>query len=106
MSYRPKALGGKLPTGVVRSRYPPPVVSVSRVPSKLACSVERYFPKWKGVVVPARQEYSHSASLGRRYTLPVFRSSGRCDSSRQNARASVHVTESTGNEEPRLSSPL
>jgi len=29
-------------------------------------------PELKGVTVPARVAYSHSASLGKRYTLPVF----------------------------------
>ena len=35
-------------------------------PSTLARAEESECPKWKGVVVPARQAYSHSASVGSR----------------------------------------
>src|SRR5688572_24704548 len=48
-------------------------------------------PKNHVVVGPARQAYSHSASLGRRYFFPVF-----SDSLRQNSFASCQLTESTG----------
>src|SRR5258708_40143004 len=45
---------------------------------------------------PARQAYSHSASLGKRYVLPAFFSAGSADSLSQNSTASVHDTFSTG----------
>jgi hypothetical protein len=35
----------------------------------------------KGIVVPARQEYSHSASLGSHYTRPVIAARRRQNSS-------------------------
>ena len=53
-------------------------------------------PQYHGVVVPARQAYSHSASVGSRYVRPAATSSGRADNWRQNSAASSHVAESTG----------
>ncbi len=51
----------------------------------------RASPNQKRVRVPARQAYSHSASVGSRYT-----SCSRPESLRQNAIASCQVTQKTG----------
>src|SRR5206468_12842722 len=67
MSWSPQALAGKVPTGVVFSGDSP----FLNLP-KLACLVEMVSPKKKAVVVPARQAYSHSASVGRRYGFLSF----------------------------------
>src|SRR5258708_37717474 len=49
------------------------------------------FPVWYLLVVPARQVYSHSASVGGRYFLPSLRLN-----QSQNATASFHETYPTG----------
>ena len=49
-----------------------------------------------GVAVPARQAYSHSASVGKRYTRPARFSAGSVDNFRQKATASSQETCSTG----------
>jgi hypothetical protein len=68
------------------------------VPSQLACLPLSTPPKWNGVVVPARQAYSHSASLGWTTFFPVFRLTAA-----QNASALSHDTLSTQNRQ--VSSP-
>src|SRR5476651_452296 len=73
MSYNPKAFGGKLPTGEVFCRFTPCLpLPYTPSPLKFALSVEIVSPKKKGVVVPARQAYSHSASVGKRYCFFSF----------------------------------
>ena len=64
-----------------RRSWPAPAVSVS--------------PVWYGVVVPARQAYSHSASVGRRYGLPSF-----FESQAQKSTACCQVTNVTGSSSP------
>jgi hypothetical protein len=65
---------------------------------KFACAEVRDWPKEKGVEeeAPPRQAYSHSASVGKRYTRPNRFSSGISDSLRQKAKASSQDTFSTG----------
>jgi len=58
--------------------------------------VSRSLPYQNLVVVPARQAYSHSASVGTRYVRPAFCSSGRALSFWQNSRAAFQEIESTG----------
>src|SRR5579871_5058555 len=97
MSYRPKALGRYDPTAAVRFRNGPFAAAPNGdAPLKFACVEESVLPKWNTVVVPARQAYSHSASVGRRYTRPAFLSAGKSESRRQNSTAAYHVTLSTG----------
>src|SRR5271170_2838412 len=62
MSYRPQALASLVATGWV---VPPLLSSYHPTPSTL--SLPQY--SW---CHPARQAYSHSASLGRRYCFPVL----------------------------------
>src|SRR5947209_277272 len=89
MSYRPQALGFLAPTG---GSYP------LELPLNQQNSLMSSVGKENGVVVPARQGYSHSASLGRRTTSSAP-SSFRCLNSsvalRQNSTASVQLTIST-----------
>src|SRR5687767_3890127 len=63
MSCRPQPFGAFLPAGCV----------LSSELSQYQATASRPPPAASGVVVePARQAYSHSASVGRRYFLPVF----------------------------------
>ena len=66
-----------------------------------ACSAVSVSPVWNGVVVPARQAYSHSASVGRRYGLPSF-----FDSQSQNSTACCQVTNVTGSSSALLTPSL
>src|SRR5262249_13718788 len=89
MSCSPKAFGGYEPAG--QGLPSPPSwkfanAGVSAAPNANAC-----------IDSPARQAYSHSASVGNRYTRPAFFSAAHFDSAAQNALASSHVTDSTGN---------
>src|SRR4051812_24923357 len=86
MSCRPNLLGG----------YEPTLQGRPRVLLKLACVGERLFPVWNVVEEPARQAYSHSASVGKRYRLPAVVSFSRADSFLQNSMASAQFTRSTG----------
>jgi hypothetical protein len=65
---------------------------------KLAWLEERERPKWKGVEeeAPPRQPYSHSASVGKRYTRSYRFSAARAESFLQNSTASSQYTLSTG----------
>src|SRR5690606_6844383 len=76
ISWRPYALGKNDPTSTVRRRYslgsPVPYIDL---PSKLAWCAVMVLPVENCVVVPARDEYSHSASVIKRKSLPVFRDS-------------------------------
>src|SRR4051794_35411382 len=66
----------------------------------LASYDDRAGPTWKGSErMPARQAYSHSASVGKRYTRPACRSPGSSDRRVQKAVASSHDTFSTGKRE-------
>src|SRR5262245_23972876 len=97
MSSSPQALGGNSPARVVLCLSGPcsaPLYGCR--PMKLACSEEADVPNEKGVDVPARQAYSHSASLGRRYTRPASFSAGSSDSLAQKATASFQLTCSIG----------
>src|SRR5687767_8066016 len=62
MSWRPNLLGALVPTGWVRR---PLLPAYQVVFSRVALSV------FQGPITPARQAHSHSASVGRRYFLPV-----------------------------------
>src|ERR1043165_6861317 len=79
MSCRPNALGLNDPTGIILS------------PLTLARERSSSLPQLNNVVVPARQAYSHWASVGSCTCLPVL-----VASFSQNARASIHDTISTG----------
>src|SRR5687767_813800 len=89
MSYSPKALGRKLPTGVVRTDPKGLRFGSAKLAnfSRLAASS----PEEKRVVVPARHAYSHSASVGKRYVLPSF-----LVNQAQKAAASFQLTLTTG----------
>src|SRR3989338_769304 len=93
MSYKPQALGCLVATGLVvlpllpaGFANPPyqPTLSRSPLPQYSCCA-------------PARQAYSHSASLGRRYFFPVLALSASI-----NAWASSQLTCSTGQLSPQL----
>src|SRR4029079_6048839 len=79
MSNSPHAFGFFVATGCGRSP------EFSRVHA-YSPSARASLPKLYAVVVPARAAYSHSASVGRRYVLPVF-----ADSQRQYSIAACHV---------------
>src|SRR5262245_23032642 len=67
MSTSPQALGGNPPPRVVCSRnIPEPVPAFGSLPLKLAWTVVMVSPVENAVAVPARQAYSHSASVGSR----------------------------------------
>src|SRR5262249_11953667 len=98
MSYRPHLFGLYDPTLLVRRRYSPfSAPPKGKLPLKLPSLLERDLPTWKGVSVPARQQYSHSASVGRRYLRPAFFSSALALSLARNCWTSSHETRSTGN---------
>src|SRR5207247_270649 len=65
---------------------------------KLALNDDSDRPKEKGSdsLAPPRQAYSHSASVGSRYTRPASRSLGRADNFAHNSWASSQDTFSTG----------
>src|SRR5262245_38661325 len=84
MSYRPHALGFFLPTGCVSS---------SEFSAYQATSLSE---SGNGVDDPARAAYSHSASVGRRYRYPSFRSFKRL----MKSWASSLLTVSTGRSPP------
>src|SRR5262245_56091764 len=69
------------------------------VPLKLASAAVKSAPRWNGAAVApaARQAYSHSASVGRRYTRPAAFSWGRADNRSQKSTASFQEIYSTGN---------
>src|SRR5262249_39015531 len=100
MSYRPQAFGLNLPTGAVNTKPSSPrtVVQAGNCPAAEASgrfaeptSDSGSAPVWKRVVLPARQAYSHSASVGSSYFFPSF-----LLSQSQNATASFHETLTTG----------
>src|SRR5215470_5461844 len=80
MSKSPHELGLRLPTGMgpsVRVSLRQPSRQAKREPRSAnlayAQSSVSSLPKLQLVVVPARAAYSHSASVGKRYGLPVRR---------------------------------
>ena len=76
----------------------PTMAEISALPRNgfnFARSPFSFDPKWNGVIVPARQAYSHSVSVG----SSTFRFTPR-DTLLQNAAASSHDTLSTGNRPP------
>src|SRR5690242_16341049 len=91
MSYRPQELGFFAPTG---GSFPAALpVNQPYSPSSLASSPNEYF-----VVVPARQQYSHSVSVGNRINsspLISFCSRNSAVALWQNACASSYVNIST-----------
>src|SRR5687768_14120606 len=117
MSYRPHAFGLKLPTGAVNGKPSFHFIGtlyLCGLPSRRSLAAASHFsssdwsitfaafsvdssssPHQNRVVVPARQAYSRSASVGRRYVRPSF-----FPSQRQNSWASSHVTLSTGCSSP------
>src|SRR2546421_12241310 len=64
MSNRPQALALPEPMGQVLPLVSPVLT--------FACSGVSVAPNATGVLVPARQAYSHSASVGRRIVTPSF----------------------------------
>src|SRR5262245_32264054 len=92
MSNSPNAFGLYEPTLLVRPSAP---LSPPRTP-KFAWEMARVVPEEKGVEVPARQAYSHSASVGKRYFLLFSCSSSRSDSFFRKVCASARDTFSTG----------
>src|SRR5215467_4489288 len=92
MSYKPKALGLNVPTGIACLRYSPfcpsPYVYLA---SKFASSPVIVSPVENAVVVPPRAAYSHSASVSNRYCCPV-----RLDNQVTYCCASSHETPTTG----------
>ena len=67
-----------------------PIYMLQLAQQPFCMAAGRVSPVWYGVVVPARQAYSHSASVGRRKVRPVF-----ADSHSQYATASAQVTSVT-----------
>ena len=65
MSYRPNAFAGSLPTADVCPL--PPLLPNAPGEAKWASFAVSFSPQLNAVLVPARQAYSHSASVGRRY---------------------------------------
>src|SRR4051794_25631920 len=86
MSNRPQAFG----------LYDPTLHGRPRDPLTLAWSGASVSPNANWVRVPARQAYSHSASVGSRYLRPALASSGAAESFAQKSTASAHSTPSTG----------
>src|SRR6516164_11728053 len=86
MSYSPALFGLNDPTGAVcwRSHRLPH-------PSQLALPMPRSSPQEYRVLTPARAAYSHSASVGSRYSLPV-----NCESQLTYCLASTQLTLITG----------
>src|SRR5437588_5984398 len=95
MSHRPHWFSPYSPTFVVRSLLGPlSVVPYGKFPMQFACLPFSSEPKENSVVVPARQAYSHSASVGNRNLRFCLSFSV---SFLQKAWASSHETQSTGN---------
>src|SRR6478735_1600438 len=102
MSWSPKALGANDPIGDVNANPSADLSAYSghcgqflalSASNKLAIltSASTSLPLVKYVVDPARQQYSHSASVGRRYFFPSFSLSHL-----HSAVASFQVTFTTG----------
>src|SRR5690242_4888533 len=97
MSYSPNALGAYDPTSQVRPRRTP---SARRLyganPLMFARADDSESPNAVAVVEQARQAYSHSASVGKRYVHPRSASSGSRPSPSQKSLMSPQSTFSTG----------
>src|SRR5438067_1313834 len=101
MSKRPKAFGRNRPTGAVKTKPSFALIACVQsgcfsfaVPSDTLPTIasdSRSSPEENRVVRPARQAYSHSASVGKRYVWP----SSWLNHS-QNATASFQLTFTTG----------
>ena len=90
MSHRPQGFAALAPTaagcfGAARSL----VLNTASAAASLS-------PTQYGMTVPARQAYSHSASVGSRYDRWCATSSGRWARRAQNCSASCQLTVSTG----------
>ena len=84
MSHIPHAFGWKLPTFAVPLStplvvlpvgYPPgwfPIYRPTSVIRSFAVSILMPYPEFNAVVLPARQAYSHCASVGKSNACPVF----------------------------------
>src|SRR5262245_56385654 len=109
MSCSPQAFGGKLPTLVARPRDGPGSAPLYGLPLKFACLLLSLSPNAVAVVVPARQAYSHCASVGSRNSHPASRSpdARACSVSfLQNPSASAKLTFPTGKLSPSGSSAV
>src|SRR5262245_38350424 len=106
MSYRPHGFGLSAPTGgSLPAAFPVCQAYSFKVDAVLPTSAVRVAssPKLYAVVVPARQQYSHSASVGKRISSSVASSfSARSISVnfRQNSRASRQENISTELRDP------
>src|SRR5262245_28408793 len=99
MSCSPQAFGGKLPTLAARPSDGPASAPLYGLPLTFACLLLSLSPNAVAVVVPARQAYSHCASVGSRNSHSFGSSPDRRPSSvslRQNASASAKLTLPTG----------
>src|SRR5438132_5473256 len=109
MSCSPQALAGYLPTLAARFSDGPSSAPLYGFPWKFACLLLSLSPNEVAVVVPARQAYSHCASVGRRNShsfgrVPDWRPSS--VSLRQNASVSAKLTLPTGKSCPSGSSAV
>src|SRR5438874_4161890 len=109
MSQSPQGLAGYEPTLTARPSDGPGSPPLYGWPLKLACLLLRLSPNEVAVVVPARQAYSHWASVGRRNS----QSPGSSRDSRasrvslsQKASASAKLTLPTGKSSPAGSSAV
>src|SRR5689334_6255655 len=103
MSCSPQGFAGKLPTFAAFPSAGPASPPLYGFPLKFACLLPSRSPKDVAVVVPARQAYSHWASVGRRNS----QSSGNSPDSRpspvsfwQSSSASAQFTLPNGSSSP------
>src|SRR5262249_12516105 len=99
MSYSPQALAGELPTLAARASDRPGSAPLYGRPLKFACLLLSWSPNEVAVVVPARQAYSHWASVGNRNSHSFGRSPdwrARIVSLWQKSSASAKLTLPTG----------
>src|SRR5262245_26846979 len=109
MSCSPQAFGGKLPTLAARPSDGPASAPLYGRPLKFACLLPSLSPNAVAVVVPARQPYSHCASVGSRNSQPAGSAPdvrARSESFWQNLSASAKLTFPTGRSSPSGSSAV
>src|SRR5207247_11330785 len=102
-SGRPQAFAGYLPTLSARLSEGPRSAPLYGFPLKFACLLLRLLPNAVAVVVPARQAYSHCASVGSRNSQSFGRTPDRRPSwvsLRQHDPASAKLTLPTGESSP------
>src|SRR5438874_11266866 len=109
MSQSPQGLAGYEPTLTARPSDGPGSPPLYGWPLKLACLLLSLSPNAVAVVVPARQAYSHWASVGKRNSQSLGRLPARWPRSVslvQNDSASAKLTLPTGRSSPAGSSSV